>query len=682
MKLKLICFLIVLCAVVGILPQGSDVSVSAATEQPVRGVWAATVYALDYPSAYSTSDTNLKKDIDNLLNNVQKMNYNALFFQVRPAGDAFYKSDIFPWSKYLTGTQGVAPENGFDPLEYLTSEAHKRGIDVHAWINPYRITASGADNDKLSEDAVSEKYPSLVVKHTDGKLYLNPGVPDANKLVVDGALEIVRNYNVDGIHIDDYFYPGADFPDSDTFAKYGSGYSDIGDWRRDNITGLIKSLKTAIKNEKADVIFSVSPFGIWANKSTNPGGSDTKGSQSYYDDYADSKRWVKEGLVDWIIPQVYWNIGHSAADFEAVSKWWASVVSGTDVKLCIGQGVYNASDETKTDGVWYGQKGIEELKKQNKMIKSFGNYGGYVHYRLGSLLKSSALGEYALNLNNATMAEGVANQNSGNQGTPETPPLNKDEAVTPPQTSEEQVKDENKENAKPPQTSVDVEDEKEEEKEPAVPSQPSGDAEAEKEEVPQKPPITGSDSGATQKPLFSDLPKAHWAADAITELYNKGIVKGMNDGSFGCARKVIRADFTIMLVRILGKDAKVLRNFSDVTPDKYYYHEIGVARVMGITNGRDGVIFDPNGNISREDMATMVFRVLEKENKLNYDENINLNSRFSDAARISPYAVDAVTAMTDMGLLSGYETGEFQPKGIATRAEMAVFLNRVAKLFD
>ncbi len=581
---KALCVLVGLFCVLNSLPPTKSNVVTAQKEE-IRGVWIATLYSMDYPAKPTTSAEILRHSADDLLNNVQRLGYNTVFFQVRPSGDAFYKSNVFPWSKYLTGTSGLAPADNFDPLEYLCREAHKRGIAVHAWVNPYRLTVSPADAEVLGENAIPKKYPHLTVNHTNGKSYLNPGEPEANELVVDGILEIIQNYDIDGIHLDDYFYPDSSFPDGETFAKYGGNFTDIGDWRRNNTTNLIKSIRSSIKAENPNIIFSVSPCGIWANKSSIPEGSDTNGIQAYFDYYADTRLWVKENLVDWIIPQIYWNTGHSAADFETVAKWWSDTVKGTNVSLCIGQAAYKVAEETGAASVWYAQNGIEELNHQTIYLRSLDDCIGYSHYRLGSIMHTSELQDFALSAN-------------------------------------------------------------------------------------------------TGKPLvFTDISSFPWAIDAITALHQKGIVNGMGDGTFGCEKQVSRADFTLMLVRLLGKNAEFTENFEDVTPDKYYYKEIGIAKALGITSGRDGNIFDPTGNITREDMAVMVYRILEKEGILNNDENINLSAKFSDAQSISEYAVNAVSAMTENKLLSGYETGDFKPKGFATRAETAVFLNRVAELF-
>ncbi len=584
--IKALCILVGLfCAMNSFIPQNKG-GKALARETEIKGVWAATVFSLDFPGQTTTDSNRLMADIDKMVNSVYNMGYNTLFFQVRPAADAFYKSDLFPWSQYLTGTQGTAPQNSFDPLQYAVETAHKKGIELHAWINPYRVTATAADKEKLAENSIARKYPELTAEYTDGKLYLNPGEPEAQKLVVDGAVEIVKNYEVDGIHIDDYFYPGSDFPDSETFTKYGGRFADIGDWRRDNVTSLIRKLKAALKSENENIIFSVSPCGIWANKESNPNGSDTGGKQAYYDYYADTRLWVQEELVDWIIPQIYWNIGYDIADFQKLADWWNDTAEGTKVKVCIGQAAYRAADETNTGSVWYAQSGIEELERQTALMRNLKNVSGYVHYRLQSLEKSDALMTFAVTINNQ------------------------------------------------------------------------------------------------EKNIFNDVGAYLWAKEAIEALYEKGIVKGMGDGSFGCARTVTRADFMVMLTRMMNKSAVFAENFDDVTEDKYYYKEIGIAKALGYTEGRGDNIFDPVGNISRQDMAVMAYRVLVSENKINTADASTLEKRFSDAQEISGYAREAVAAMVENGYLNGYETGEFIPRGNATRAETAVFLNKLFKIID
>ncbi len=578
---KAICVVLgILCVLSGLGPKSHRGTASAKVGE-IKGVWAATLYSMDYPSSPTTDANQLKADADTLIEDVLSHGFNTLFLQVRPSGDAFYNSEIYPMSRYLTGTEGTLPDGGFDPLEYIVDKAHKSGIALHAWINPYRITASQSDSDNLGESSIAKKYPHLVLRHTDGKLYLNPGEPEAMDLVVSGAVEIAKNYQVDGIHIDDYFYPSSAFPDSETFTKYGGKFLDIGDWRRDNTTTLVKKLGSAIKAERPDIIFSVSPCGIWANKSSNPDGSDTLGKQAYFDYYADTRLWVRDELIDMIIPQVYWERGHSLADFATVANWWDKTAGGTDVALCIGQGVYKAAEATDPSSPWYKDRGETELEEQLKLIGTLENASGYVQYRIGSIIQNPELSNAIKQLNTSAPR------------------------------------------------------------------------------------------------IFNDTRDYPWAEEAIERLFRQGIVKGMGDGSFGCARMVSRADFTVMLVRLSGQNVPFTKNFADVTEDKYYYKEVGIAKVLGYASGREGNIFDPSGNITREDMATLVWRTLTKTGELPENADISLEEKFSDSSEISEYAKNAVAVLVEEGLLSGYETGEFKPKGLATRAECAVLLDRI-----
>ena len=367
-----------------------NTSVEAGKE--MRGMWVATVVNIDYPSKPTTDPEVLKSEAIAILDNAKDTGLNAVFLQVRPTADALYKSKYFPWSKYLTGTQGKAPDGGFDPLAFWITEAHKRGIELHAWINPYRITKKTASESKQTVNSLhsshpARKNPGWVVTYTDGNLYFDPGIPEVRKLIVDGIMEIVNNYDIDGIHFDDYFYPGRDFNDSKTFTKYGKGYKDIGEWRRDNINALVSDVNKAIKASGKNVRFGISPFGIWANKKNNPLGSDTNGLETYYDHYADSRKWVKDGMLDYICPQIYWNIGYKIADYSKILTWWKDVVSGTSVDLYVGHAAYKAGDSSKTSP-WYG---VAEIERQMLLNRNYPEVKGSVFYNYTSIAKYPAL---------------------------------------------------------------------------------------------------------------------------------------------------------------------------------------------------------------------------------------------------------------------------------------------------
>lgn len=355
----------------------------------MRGVWVSSVYNLDYPSSPTTDSDKLKAEADEILDNCVKWGLNAVFLQVRPSGDALYKSDLFPWSKYLTGSVGTAPQDGFDPLEYWVEAAHKRGLELHAWINPYRITRSkDTEWNSLPSTHPAKMNPDWVVKYSDGNYYFDPGIPEVRDLVTRGAVEIVQNYDVDGLHMDDYFYPGTDFNDAATYQKYGSSFSNIADFRRDSVNQLVAQLDTAVHNIDPDIQFGISPSGIWANKSTDPRGSNTNGSEHYVSSYADSLYWIENGLVDYIIPQIYWEIGHKLADFATLADWWNDAVAGSDVHLYIGMGAYRCADNPT--GVWTT---TDPLFDSLAYLENKDNVGGCVFFRYGSIPAVSGMAD-------------------------------------------------------------------------------------------------------------------------------------------------------------------------------------------------------------------------------------------------------------------------------------------------
>ena len=274
---------------------------SYADSTDMQAAWITTVYNSDWPSV-KNNISKQKEEIINILDILKDTGINTVMFQARTEGDSLYKSNINPWSKVLTGTQGKDP--GYDPLEFVIEEAHKRGIKVHAWLNPYRGTTSGTDINKLSTNHQLRKNPSWKIEYS-GRLYFNPELPEVKQYIVDTVGEIVANYNIDGVHFDDYFYP----------SKYpltsGDRNGEEANLRRNHITEMIKQVKTKIKSINPSVEFGVSPGGIWKNKSSDVLGSDTKGNESYYSDFADTRMWVKNNLVDYIVPQIYWEIGNS-----------------------------------------------------------------------------------------------------------------------------------------------------------------------------------------------------------------------------------------------------------------------------------------------------------------------------------------------------------------------------------
>lgn len=305
--------------------------VYAADATDMRAVWISTVYSADYPSVTNNADAQ-KNEFIQKLEKAQALGLNTVVVQVRPKGDAFYESELNSWSAVLTGVQGMDP--GYDPMAFMIEETHKRGMEFHAWMNPYRITTSGTDLTALSADHMARQNPDWILSYNNA-LYYNPAKDEVKEYICDTVAEIVENYDVDAIHFDDYFYP-SNYPLPEGEDREGA----TADERREHVNDLIKAVYKTIKKINPVVEFGISPMGIWKNSTSDAEGSATKGAEGYYSVFGDAKKWVEKGWVDYIVPQIYWEQGNTAADYETLVKWWSDVVEGTDVKLYIGQGIY------------------------------------------------------------------------------------------------------------------------------------------------------------------------------------------------------------------------------------------------------------------------------------------------------------------------------------------------------
>lgn len=299
-----------------------------ATDQPVRefrGAWIHTIFQKQY-SNQTTQENKayLRRQLDSL----RLCGCNAIIFQVRPQADALYPSKFEPWSRHLTGTAGVAPSPMWDPLKFMISEAHTRGMELHAWLNPYRVTTTPGE--VLPKGHIYHKHPERFVEY-DGKVYFDPAFAENRDFIVRVVDDIVSRYDVDAIHMDDYFYPypkpGVDFPDDASYALTGNGM-DRGDWRRQNVNLLIEQIHKAIVARKPWVRFGISPFGIWRNKKSDPRGSNTNGLENYDALYADVTLWTQKGWVDYMLPQLYWALDHPSAPTESLAYWWNDNANG------------------------------------------------------------------------------------------------------------------------------------------------------------------------------------------------------------------------------------------------------------------------------------------------------------------------------------------------------------------
>jgi uncharacterized lipoprotein YddW (UPF0748 family) len=353
-------------------------SFSIAQAQPypkreLRAAWIATVANIDWPSRKNLSIHQQQEEYVRILDTLKRIGMNAVVVQVRPMADTFYPSSYEPWSEYLSGTQGQYPQPYYNPLAFMIEQAHLRGLEFHAWFNPYRASAN--ETDTLIDNHPLNKNPDWFLAY-GGKRYYDPGNPQAQEYVLDAILETVKHYDLDAVHFDDYFYPyriaNVEFPDSCSYMDYGMfRFKSKGDWRRDNVNYFVKELSARIKQEKPHVKFGISPFGVWRNKDQDADGSDTQAGQTNYDDlYADVLTWLKEGWIDYITPQLYWYIGFDKADYTTLVKWWANHSYGKH--LYIGQGIYRVAQK--------GWEDPNEIINQINLNRSYENVKGSMYF--------------------------------------------------------------------------------------------------------------------------------------------------------------------------------------------------------------------------------------------------------------------------------------------------------------
>lgn len=355
----------------------------------LRAFWVSNVVNIDLPNM---EDSEFKNKVLKMLDTAVEFNINTIFFQVRPLNDAYYESKLNPYSRFLTGKEGKKPE--YDVFKFVIDEAKKRQIDIHAWCNPYRVSMKLENMSKdeylstLDDMNFAKKNPGLVITDKNNQLILNPTKEEVKLFVIESMLEILDNYDVAGIHFDDYFYPYAGLSEHDNDLKDFENRIDksmsLDDFRRYHITDIVKRLHKIIKEKYPNKQFGISPFGIWQNSSSTPLGSNTdpKCSQSYDNQYADTYLWVKEGYIDYIVPQLYWDFEHPLAPFADLVKWWANVVKDTNVKLYIGHGPYRIGSEG-------GYSNVEEVADQLKFANQFDEVSGNVFFTYKTFIDES-----------------------------------------------------------------------------------------------------------------------------------------------------------------------------------------------------------------------------------------------------------------------------------------------------
>ncbi|TYG08001.1 glycoside hydrolase family 10 protein [Klebsiella grimontii] len=367
------------------------------SHEPVRGVWLTTVSRLDWPPLESvngsiTANRRIalqQQALTAKLDNLKSLGINTVFFQVKPDGTALWPSKILPWSDMLTGKIGEDP--GYDPLKFMLDEAHKRGMRVHAWFNPYRVSVNTRPKTVTELNGTLSQVPASVyvlhpewIRTSGDRFVLDPGIPEVRDWITSIVAEVVEHYPVDGVQFDDYFYtesPGSALNDSRTFQQYGQGFAAKADWRRHNTQLLIEQVSRTIKQLNPEVEFGVSPAGVWRNRSHDPAGSDTRGAAAYDESYADTRLWVQQGWLDYIAPQIYWPFARDAARYDVLAKWWADVVKPTHTRLYIGVALYKVGEPSKNEPDWMINGGVPELKKQLDLNESMPQIQGTILFR-------------------------------------------------------------------------------------------------------------------------------------------------------------------------------------------------------------------------------------------------------------------------------------------------------------
>ncbi len=367
-----------------------NINAQNSNKPEMRGVWIATVKNIDYPSNRFLSVEKQKQEFIDMIDKFYDIGINAVFFQVRPAADAFFPSKYEPWSEWCTGKQGKAPEPFYDPLKFMIEECHKRDIEFHAWINPFRAVATIEFAD-IAENHISNTKPEWFFTYDINK-YFDPGIPEVRDYVKNIIVDIVNRYDIDGIHFDDYFYPypvkgknnkTLKISDFHTYQKYNSEYKNIADWRRNNMDLFIESVNKGIKEAKPYMVFGVAPSGVWRNKSQDPRGSNTKGLAHYDFLFSDVLKWLENDWIDYVAPQLYWSVENKYADYNTLVKWWSKNTYGKH--LYIGHAVYRAKKDAKSSS-W---RNPDEIQNQIRIARKNPNVSGNIFYKAKDLLNNN-----------------------------------------------------------------------------------------------------------------------------------------------------------------------------------------------------------------------------------------------------------------------------------------------------
>ncbi|MFS0780723.1 family 10 glycosylhydrolase [Bacillus sp. 1P06AnD] len=674
---------------VGVMPFQGKAAGNAQPKNEMRAAWIATVSNIDLKAGMTKAQ--YTSWAQTTLDKLKAQKFNAAIFQVKPTNDALYPSKLAPWSSYITGkAQGTNP--GYDPLAIMVDEAHKRGMELHAWINPYRVTMPGKPLTSLSATNVARTHPSWVVKY-GSQYYLNPGLPEVQDYLVSTVKELTANYDIDAVHMDDYFYPypisGQAFPDSAAYKKYGTAFKNVKDWRRDNVNQLIKKLYTSIKNTKSHVQFGISPFGVWRNKSVDSTGSNTKALSNYDDLYADTRQWIKAGTIDYIAPQVYWSRSSTAANYSILLDWWSKEVQTYakvhPVNLYIGMADYKVGKDT--DKAWSNKAELpnQVIANRNNQIAL-----GQMHFSLKDIQANRLSYATALTqqlYNYTAVTPGVPWKNTAQPAIPTSVQVTKDASGM-----KLTIKDQNSIQARKyiiyryeattggsrqnPANIVDVvyntngntvfadktasasKNYTYEVTSVSATGVESTQAFAVKYGIAtDKPTDKPIDKPGTEPSVFSDLSTSYRAYQEIAYLAQGNIVTGDLNGNFNPDRQVNRAEAAAMIGRTLNLDgAKRTTIFKDVGSNSFASGYIQSAVDKKILSGYSDGTFKPDASVTRGEMALMISRAFD----YSYGNS----------------ASGAAQALKSRGIAQGLKDGSFGSGLNIIRADYAVFLAR------
>ncbi|MFS0781974.1 family 10 glycosylhydrolase [Bacillus sp. 1P06AnD] len=651
---------------------------TSSPKQEMRAIWIATVSNIDMKAGMNQSQyTNW---VQTTLDKVKADHFNTVIFQVKPQNDALYPSKLAPWSSYLTGKkQGTNP--GYDPLQIMLNEAHKRGLELHAWVNPYRVTVGKQTLSSLAADHIAKKNPSWVIQY-DGKYYLNPGLPTVQQYIASVVKELVTNYDLDAVQMDDYFYPGKNVPDQATFKAYGTGFKKIEDWRRNNVNTLLKNVYGTIKAVKPSVQFGISPRGIWRNQANDSTGSKTNGATNYDDIFADTRQWLKDGSIDYIAPQIYWSRNHKTANYTALLNWWNSEVQTYakvhPVNLYIGLADYKVGNKAEygSDTAFANQK---ELPGQIADNRNAAHVKGQMHYSLSKYNKD-LLG-YATYLKqqlyqNVALTPAVSWKGAAVPLQPQNVQVTKGSAgmqvtITDPNSSQTRkyviyrFKGTIEGSYDDPRNIVDVVYntdghtvyiDKTAQKDGTYTYGVTSLSPTGVESTHAFVLVDGKAEAAAPK-TFHDVNTAHRSYKEIDYLAQSGVVKGTTTGYFYPESKITRSEFTMMLGRALGLEE---------TPQKTKFTDVGIGMTgsgliqsavdKGYINGYKDGTFKPYDPITRGDMALIITRAF------GYPTDGSTSG--------------AATALLTRGIDVRQSDGSFAVKRAGTREEMAIFMAR------